>query len=269
MPDLKGKVALITGASSGIGAATAEHFASLGASLVLSGRNLENLEKIKSKCIANGSAVQKQDNQDVLLFKVLTVQCDVTKQNELEALVDQTIKHFGKIDILVNSAGIIVNGGVTTAKIEGYDEVMNVNVRSVIQLCQLVTPHLIKTKGAIVNISSINGPCSFAAMTFYCISKSAVDQLTKCLALELAPHGVRVNAVNPGVIVTDIHKRGGMNEEAYAKFLDRCKETHALGRPAQAIEVAKAVAFLASDDASFTTGDLLRIDGGRGIITPR
>jgi len=259
MPDLKGKVALITGASSGIGEATAIHFSSLGASLVICGRNAENLQAAKSKCLANGL----QDKE------VLIVQGDVTKQHDLESLVDQAIKHFGKIDILINSAGIIINGGVMSAKIEAYDELMNVNVRSIIQLCQLVTPHLIKTKGTIVNLSSIAGPCSFPGVTFYCISKAAIDQLTKCLALELAPHGIRVNAVCPGVIITDLHKRGGMTEEAYVKFLDHCKETHALGRPGESIEVAKAIAFLASDDSSFTTGDLLRIDGGRGILTPR
>jgi len=266
MPDLKGKVALITGASSGIGAATAEHFASLGASLVLCGRNEANLEATKQKC---GEVGKWLEMDQAITSQVLTIQCDVTKEEELKSLVDGAIKHFGKIDILVNSAGVIINGGVTTSTLEAYDETMNVNVRSIIQLCQLVTPHLIKTKGTIVNLSSIAGPCSFPGVTFYCISKAAIDQLTKCLALELAPQGVRVNAVNPGVIITDIHKRAGMTEEAYAKFLEHCKSTHALGRVGEAMEVAKAIAFLASDDASFTTGELLKIDGGRGLLTPR
>jgi len=259
MPDFKGKVALITGASSGIGAATAEYFAKLGASLSLSGRNVAKLEETRKKCIAAGAA----DNQ------VITLPSDVSKRAELEKLLNDTIKKFGKLDILVNSAGIINNGGVTTGTMQAYDEVMDINVRSIVEICQLASPLLIKTKGSIVNLSSIAGPCSFPGVTFYCISKAAIDQLTKCLALELAPHGVRVNAVNPGVIITDIHKRAGMSDEAYAKFLEHCKTTHALGRVGEAIEVAKAIAFLASDDASFTTGDLLRIDGGRGIITPR
>lgn len=103
----------------------------------------------------------------------------------------------------------------------------------------------------------------------YCISKAGVDQLTRCSALELAPKGVRVNSVNPGVIITDCHKRAGMSEEAYAKFLEHSKTTHALGRPGTADEVAKAIAFLASDDASFITGVTLPVDGGRGVMCPR
>uniref|UniRef100_A0A915HSK2 Uncharacterized protein n=1 Tax=Romanomermis culicivorax TaxID=13658 RepID=A0A915HSK2_ROMCU len=103
----------------------------------------------------------------------------------------------------------------------------------------------------------------------YCISKAAVDQFTKCLALEMAPYGIRVNAVNPGVIVTNLHKSGGMTDEQYDCFLERSKSTHALGRVGEVAEVAKAIGFLASADSSFTTGDLLRVDGGRGIMTPR
>ena len=106
-------------------------------------------------------------------------------------------------------------------------------------------------------------------MLSYCISKAAIDQLTRSTALELAPKGVRVNAVNPGVIITEVHKRGGMSEEAYAKFLEHSKTTHAMGRPGTADEVAKAIAFLASDDASFITGATLAVDGGRSIMCPR
>jgi NAD(P)-dependent dehydrogenase (short-subunit alcohol dehydrogenase family) len=109
----------------------------------------------------------------------------------------------------------------------------------------------------------------FPGVLSYCISKAGVDQLTRCAALELAPKGVRVNSVNPGVIITHCHKRSGMTEEAYAKFLEHSKTTHALGRPGTAEEVAKAIAFLASDDASFITGVTLPVDGGRGIMCPR
>uniref|UniRef100_A0A914CM00 Uncharacterized protein n=1 Tax=Acrobeloides nanus TaxID=290746 RepID=A0A914CM00_9BILA len=120
-----------------------------------------------------------------------------------------------------------------------------------------------------VNVSSIAGPCAFPGVTYYCMSKAAIDQFTKCLALELAPKGVRVNAVNPGVIVSDVHRRAGMSEEEYAQFLERSKATHALGRVGTADEVAEGIYFLASEHSSFTTGLLLTIDGGRGIMTPR
>lgn len=109
----------------------------------------------------------------------------------------------------------------------------------------------------------------FPGVVAYCISKAAIDQLTRSTALELAPKGVRVNAVNPGVIITEVHKRGGMSEEAYAKFLEHSKTTHAMGRPGTADEVAKAIAFLASDDASFITGVTLPVDGGRSVMCPR
>jgi len=256
MPDLKDKVALITGASSGIGAATAEHFASLGSQLSLTGRNLEQLESIRNKCIAAGL----KENQ------VYITTCDVRNRGDLANLVDETLKRFGKIDILINAAGILKIGRLTRTSIDAYDELMGINVRAVVELCQLASPHLIKTKGAIVNVSSVAASCSFPDVTYYCISKAAIDQLTKCLALELAPQGVRVNSVNPGVVATEIHKRAGMSEESYAKYLDYSKTTHPLGRIGEPVEMAKAIAFLASDDASFITGDLLSVDGGRRIV---
>lgn len=259
MPDIRGKVALITGSSSGIGAATAEYFASLGCHLSLMGRNESNLNDIKQKCLAAGL-------KDGEIFTSVT---DLNDKNQIEKLINDTIKTFGKLDILVNSAGIISSGPFLTMPVEDYDKIMNTNVRSLWIVTQLCLPHLIKTKGTVVNVSSIAGPCAFPNVMSYCVSKAAVDQFTKCLALEMAPYGVRVNAVNPGVIVTNIHKSGGMSDEQYKTFLERSKSTHALGRVGEAAEVAKAVGFLASADSSFTTGDLLRVDGGRGIMTPR
>lgn len=133
----------------------------------------------------------------------------------------------------------------------------------------LAIPHLIKTKGTIVNVSSVNGLRSFPGLLAYNMSKSAVDQFTKCLALELASKQVRVNSVNPGVIITELQKRGGVDEEAYKKFLGRSKETHALGRPGNPQEVAEAIAFLASEQSSFVTGVNLCVDGGRHAMCPR
>merc|ERR1711894_820887 len=124
-------------------------------------------------------------------------------------------------------------GNIENTSLEQYDRVMNVNVRAIYQLTMTATPELIKTQGNIVNISSVNGIRSFPGVLAYNISKAAVDQFTRCIALELAPKQVRVNSVNPGVTVTELQKRGGLNEEAYAKFLERTKETHALGRAGQ------------------------------------
>ncbi|GFR01899.1 3-oxoacyl-[acyl-carrier-protein] reductase FabG [Trichonephila clavata] len=253
------KVALITGASSGIGAGTAELFASLGCKLCLTGRNSQNLDKVIENC--------KKPVSRLDIFKVLG---DISKEEDVKIILESTINHFGKLDILVNNAGILLSGSVESGSLKTYDEVMNINVRSVLLLSQLAIPHLKKTKGNIVNVSSIAGLRSFPGIAAYCMSKAAIDQLTRCTALELASDGVRVNAVNPGVIVTEVHKRGGMSEENYAKFLEHSKQTHALGRPGTVEEVAQAIAFFASDaTASFITGVTMPVDGGRGVMCPR
>jgi NAD(P)-dependent dehydrogenase (short-subunit alcohol dehydrogenase family) len=134
---------------------------------------------------------------------------------------------------------------------------------------QLAAPHLIKTKGNIVNISSVTGLRSFPGVLAYCVSKAGVDQLTRCAALELAPHGVRVNAVNPGVVVTAIHKRGGMSAENYENFLEHSKTTHPIGRVGDPKEIAELVFYLASEKASWITGATYQIDGGRALTCAR
>jgi len=258
MSKLSGKVSLITGASSGIGASTALYFASLGSDLALVGRNETNLNNIKLQINNRGHNV-----------RVELIVADLSKEEECIKTVNKTIEVYGKLDILVNSAGILTRGTVENTSLADYDQLMNINVRSVFHLMQLAIPHLKKTKGNIVNVSSVTGLRAFPGVVAYNLSKSAVDQLTRTAALELATYGIRVNAVNPGVIVTEVHKRGGMSEEDYEKFLEHSKTTHALGRVGTTEEVAKAIAFLASDDSSFTTGVTLSVDGGRAQMCPR
>jgi len=254
MCDLNGKVALITGASSGIGAAAAVLFARSGAKLALSGRNEANLQRTRDECL---HVLPAEAEQPLLVIADMCCEEDVAK------LVDTAIKKFGHLDILVNSAGIIEFGTIETTSLEQYDRVMNVTVRAAYQLTMLCVPHLIATRGNIVNVSSVNGTRSFAGVLAYCMAKSAVDQMTSCTALELASKGVRVNSVNPGVVITEVHKRGGLSDDDYAKFLERSKTTHPLGRVGNVEEVAQAIAFLASSSASFVTGEHLHIDGGR------
>ena len=146
---------------------------------------------------------------------------------------------------------------------------MNINLRSVFYLIQKCVPHLIETKGSIVNVSSVTGLRAFPNVLSYCVSKAGIDQLTRCVALELAPKGVRVNAVNPGVVVTNLHKRGGMPEEDYLKFLDNAKNTHPLGRPGEPEDVAELIYFLASDKSSWITGGTYEVDGGRAQTCAR
>jgi len=255
--NLTGKVALITGASSGIGAATAVLFSKLGASLALTGRKEGNLAKVGEECALNSDV------------KPLLISGDLNKEEDAERIVKETIKHFGKLHILVNSAGVLEMGSIENTTMDQYDRVFQCNVRSVYQMTLLCTPHLAESKGNIVNVSSVNGIRSFPGVLAYNMSKASIDQMTRCVALELAPKEVRCNAVNPGVIVTELQKRGGLNDDAYAAFLERCKITHALGRPGQPDEVAKTIAFLASDDASFITGATLPVDGGRHAMCPR
>ncbi|XP_018584162.1 uncharacterized protein LOC108920120 isoform X2 [Scleropages formosus] len=254
---LRDKVAIVTGASSGIGAATSVLFAKLGARLVLNGRDLGSLTNTAQQCGECGAV------------EPLLVPGDLTDEEMVKMLVEQTISRYGRLDVLVNSAGILTMGSIETTDLAQYDKVMNINVRSVYHLTQLCVPHLIQTKGSIVNVSSVNGQRSFPGVLAYCMSKSAIDQFTRCTALELASKQVRVNSVCPGVIITEVHRRAGLDEEQYAKFLERCKETHALGRPGKVEEVASAIAFLASDAASFITGINMPIDGGRHAMCPR
>lgn len=251
------KIVLITGASSGIGAATAVHFSRLGAKLALTGRNAVNLRTVADQCEKSCS------------LRPLVVAGDLTDEDDTANVLNSTVAHYGRLDVLVNNAGVLENGSIETTSLDQYDRVMNANVRSMYHLTMLAVPHLVESRGNIVNVSSVNGVRSFPNVLAYCMSKAAVDQFTRCVALELAPKGVRVNGVNPGVVVTNLLTRQGMSQEDYAQFLDKTKYTHALGRPGTVEEVAKAIAFLASDDASFTTGDSLLVDGGRHAMCPR
>jgi NAD(P)-dependent dehydrogenase (short-subunit alcohol dehydrogenase family) len=146
---------------------------------------------------------------------------------------------------------------------------MSVNARAPFRLMRAAAPHLAARKGSVVNVSSVNGLRSFPGVLAYCVSKSAVDQLTRCAAIEMAPIGVRVNAVNPGVTVTNLHRRSGMDEAQYAAFLERSKTTHPLGRPGQPSDVAEMILFLASDKAGWMTGETIPIDGGRHLTCAR
>lgn len=184
--DLSGKVIIVTGASSGIGAATATYLTQLGATVVLTGRNIENLNKVGAEC----KAIGKQ--------KPLLIVADVTNLDDNSRVIDETIKKFGRLDVLVNNAGKGQNGTIETTSLEQFDDIMDTNLRSVYHLTKLAVPHLIKTKGNIVNVSSVAGTRAFANSLSYCISKAALDQFTRCVALELAPKQVRVNSVNPG-----------------------------------------------------------------------
>lgn len=253
---MQNKTVIVTGASSGIGRATAALFVKNGSNVVAVGRNGKELDALREE------VGQKKGT-------LKSVLADIRENTQVDKLVMETVDSFGGIDVLVNSAGIIANGTIEDTKLEDWDRMMNINLRCVFYLIQKCIPELEKTKGNIVNVSSVAGPRSFPNVLAYCVSKAGVDQLTRCAALELAPKSIRVNAVNPGVVVTNLHKRSGMEDEKYTNFLEHSKTTHPLGRVGKASEVADLIYFLASDKASWITGVTYEIDGGRALTCAR
>jgi NAD(P)-dependent dehydrogenase (short-subunit alcohol dehydrogenase family) len=254
--EFTGKVALVTGATSGIGRAAALRFAESGANVVAIGRNEEALNEVTLAISARGGVAH-------------AVHADVTEDSAAEQIIAQAIKKFSTLDVLVNAAGHIANGTIVDTSLADWDAMLNVNVRAAFQLMQCALPFLTKARGNIVNVSSVTGLRAFPGVLAYCVSKAALDQLTRCAALELASQGVRVNAVNPGVVVTEIHKRGGMDDKKYSAFLEHSRSTHPLGRVGEAREVAELIFYLASERASWITGATYSIDGGRAQTCAR
>lgn len=248
---LLGKVALVTGASSGIGAAIAHKFVSEGAKVAIVGRNVSKLKDVSAKCEELGN-------------EHLTIVGDVTDDDNVKRILDVTLNKYGQLDILVNNAGI---GSITNIlapnALKIYDSVMSVNIRALVGLTNIAAPHLIKTKGNIINISSVSGLRPYVTTGFaYNVSKAAVNQCTSTIAGELARHGIRANVVNPGPVYTDIIKNAGMKGDGEAKLWDGMKKGTALGKIADAEEVADLVLFLASDKARSITGASFVIDNG-------
>ncbi|XP_023225534.1 uncharacterized protein LOC111626403 isoform X2 [Centruroides sculpturatus] len=253
-------MSMCLGASSGIGVGIAVHFASCGCFLALNGRNVDRLKITKEKCINSG---QLSEN------KVLLVPGDVSIPEDAEKIVKETVKHFGKLDILINNAGINRFGEATKVTLKEFDEIMRVNVRAVFHMIQLCIPHLELTKGSIVNVSSIAAKRGFPNLSVYCASKAAVDQLTKSIAAEVASKKIRINSINPGFVETNLLKNAGVPDEESQKYAKSSNSTHPLGRNGTVDDMAKAIAFLASEDSSFITGTTLPVDGGRIVLCPR
>jgi NAD(P)-dependent dehydrogenase (short-subunit alcohol dehydrogenase family) len=252
--DFKDKVILVTGASSGIGRAVAILAAQRGADVAITARPSNELEKTA---------------KEIKLASIEILPADLTFEANRKSLVDKTVKRFGGIDVLVNAAGIIGNGTIENTTLAQWDQMMDVNLRSLFHLTQLALPYLIERKGNVVNVSSITGVRAFPNVLAYCVSKAGVDQFTHCAALELAAKGVRMNSVNPGVVLTNLHRSSGMTEEVYQAFVDHSKTTHPIGRVGNSEEVAEFILFLASDKAGWITGASYSIDGGRAQTCAR
>jgi 3-oxoacyl-[acyl-carrier protein] reductase len=246
--DLNAKVALVTGASSGIGRATAETLAANGARVAINFHpNEAGAEAVRAQITAAGGSA-------------LVIQADVTRASEVQSLVEQTVNEFGPIDILVNNAGSLVERlKILELTEERWDQVIDLNLKSAFLCCQAVAASMMERKtGAIVNVSSIAGRNGGALGSIhYSTAKGGVITFTKGLAEELGPFGVCVNAVSPGVIDTPYHEQFSSPEmmKTYAGMIP-------LGRIGTPAEVARVICFLASDAASYLAGETIEINGG-------
>jgi NAD(P)-dependent dehydrogenase (short-subunit alcohol dehydrogenase family) len=257
------QIVVVTGASSGIGRAAAARFGRDGAAVLAVGRKAAALREVAQDIERSGG-------------RCIPFEADVTARDAPDAIVAAAVTAFGGLTTLVNAAGIFSAGAVEQTADAAWDELLDVNLRAPFRLMRAAVPHLAAAQRAattpttsVVNISSVTGLRAFPGIAGYCVSKAGVDQLTRCAALELAPQGVRVNAVNPGVVVTDLHRRAGFSEETYAAFLERARQTHPLGRAGEPEEIADLIAFLASDRAGWITGETISIDGGRHLTCAR
>ncbi|XP_026740273.1 uncharacterized protein LOC113502785 [Trichoplusia ni] len=243
----KNKMVLITGGSSGIGAATAELFAKEGADVAIVGRNEEKLKNTAEKCVKLGA-------------KVLIIKADVAVDSDLKTIIPKTIDRFNKLDVLVNNAGILTAATIEDENLMGtFDKTINTNLRSTVYLTNLAVPYLIKTKGNIINISSILGVSTLGKpeRLSYCVSKAGMDHFTRSAALQLTSSGVRVNTVSPGSTRTDIATNAGVQ----SSWEDTAKRFN-IERVSEPEEIGDLIVFLASDKARSITGSNFYIDNG-------
>lgn len=249
---LKGKVAIVTGASRGLGLACAERLAADGAAVVLSDIEEAAGEAAAKKLKAAGK-------------ETMFVTCDVTKSPDVRNLVKATIDAYRAVDVLVNNAGIVANGDILDISEADFDRVIAVNLKGSFLVGQAVARQMVeqvkagRKPGSIINMSSVNAVLAIPTQVPYSMSKGGVKQLTAVMALALAPRGIRVNAIGPGSIMTDMLKSVVNDAEARRRVMSRTP----MGRIGEPSEIASIASFLASDDSSYITGQTIYADGGR------
>ena len=249
MTRLAGKSAVVTGAANGIGRATALEFAAEGARLVATDIDADGLDRLRAELETAGA-------------DCAIVVGDVSNDADAKRMIDAAVEHYGRLDILVANAGVIPLGSIIESTAEDWDRVMSIDGRGMFLTCKYAIEAMLATGGgAIVCLSSISGMAGQARQSTYGPAKFAASGLTMHLAVEWADKGIRVNAVAPGTIRTEAVRRLP-EQPGGAAYIDEIRKNHPMGRLGEPEEVAKAIAFLASDDASFITGAILSVDGG-------
>ena len=249
MISLAGRTAIVSGAARGIGAACARAFAEHGANVVLG-------DVLEEACAETAGSIAADTGA-----ATVAVRADVSDPEDCASLLAACTGRFGGCDILLNNAGIIVSGSILDAAVEDFDRVLAINLRGSFLLGRLVARHMVEhgTKGSIINMSSTNAVVTIPEQLAYAASKGGVAQMTRAMAMALSPHDIRVNAIGPGTILTDMLEVVIANEEARRTILSRTP----MGRIGDPSEVASVAVFLASDYASYITGDTIYPDGGR------
>ena len=252
---LKDRVAVVTGSGSGIGRACALAFAEAGASVVVADINLPGAEETVQQILrAKGKAV--------------ACQVDVSKPESVSALAQRTIKEYSQINVLVNNAAVQVNKTIADTTWEEWSNQMSINVGGVFLCSKLILPHLQKTRGNIINMSSVNAYFVEPMCAGYCATKAAIVGLTKAMAIDHGKDGIRVNCICPGYIDAGLAEGYFQSQPDPAKAREEAGKLHALWRIGRPEEVARTAVFLASDDASFVTGSAMVVDGGFGSGLP-
>lgn len=244
---LDGKVAIVTGASKGIGASIAEHLGKEGAKVVVNyAKSLNDADKVVAKIVKNGG-------------QALAIQADMTKPAEIEKLFSETLKAFGKLDVLINNAGVYEFATLEEITPAHFHKMFDLNVLGLILASREAVSHFGDKGGNIINISSIASTIARANASVYSATKAAVDAITKSLSKELGPRNIRVNSVNPGLVETEGTQTMGMLDSDFRKSVETESPLRRIGKPQ---DIAPAVVFLASDDSSWITGETLLIAGG-------
>jgi glucose 1-dehydrogenase len=239
---LKNRIAIITGAARGIGLACAERFVTEGAHVIIVDV-LNEIGKVEAKRLG-----------------ATYMHCDVSKSSDVNAVVAAVVKQHGAVDILLNNAAISISGDFLEISESDYDKVLDINLKGSFLMLQACAREMVKqAAGSIINMSSVNDTLAIPSIVSYCVAKGGVSQLTRATSISLAPHGIRVNAIGPGSIMTDMLKSVVNDKAAMARVMSRTP----MGRVGEASEIASIAVFLASDDSSYVTGQTIYADGGR------